>query len=136
MLAVSWYRKMLSLVYRTMRPVSRDTQSECWPSAGTEKCSHLFLGLCGPFCVTRNPDVGRQLVAARRIAAGEILCQEEPLIVGPNQVTTETVYFKTFMDPRNRFLQGTDSPPAYVVAWRAGTKTTLFLLGSWAHRMF
>jgi hypothetical protein len=83
------------------------------------------LGLCAPFSVTRNPDVGRQLVATRRIVAGEILCQEEPLIVGPNQVTTETVYFKTFMDPRNRFLQGTDSPPAYVVAWRAGT-TTLY----------
>ncbi len=57
-----------------------------------EMLSHC-LGLCAPFRVARNPDVGRQLVATRLIVAGEILCQEEPLIVGPNQVKTETVYF-------------------------------------------
>jgi hypothetical protein len=56
----------------------------------------LFTGLCAPFRVTRNPDVGRQLVATRRIVAGEILCQEEPLIVGPNQVRTETVFLNCY----------------------------------------
>jgi hypothetical protein len=49
-------------LFRTLRDVSRDTQSGYWPAAGAKKCSHLFLGLCAPFCVTHNPDVGRQLV--------------------------------------------------------------------------
>ncbi len=89
----------------------------------------MFIGLCAPFRVTRNPDVGRQLVATRRIVAGEILCQEEPLIVGPNQVQTETVFLNCY-GSQESIPRGTDSPPAFVVAWRAGTTTLLFLLGS------
>jgi hypothetical protein len=49
-------------LFRTLNPDSRDTQSGYWQAAGTEKCSHMFLGLCAPFRVTRNPNVGRQLV--------------------------------------------------------------------------
>jgi hypothetical protein len=97
-----------SHMFRTLRAVSRDTQSGCCPAAGIEKCSHLFIGLCSPFRVTRNPDVGRQLAATRRITAGEILCQEEPLIVGPNQVTTETVFSNCY-GAQESIPRGTDS---------------------------
>jgi hypothetical protein len=96
MLAGSWYRKMLSLCLGRCAPF-RVTRN---PDVGRQlvpKNALTCLGLCAPLRVTRNPDIGRQLVATRRIAAGEILCQEEPLIVGPNQVK-ESI-------PRNRFRQ-------------------------------
>ena len=54
----------------------------------------IHAGGCAPFLLTSSPEVGRQLVASRRIRAGEILCQEEPLVVGPNQVLCRLMHFE------------------------------------------
>jgi hypothetical protein len=46
----------------------------------------LYTGACAPFLVGSSPHVGRKLLASRKIGAGEMICQEEPIVVGPNQV--------------------------------------------------
>lgn len=38
---------------------------------------------CHPYAVTASPELGRHWVAARDIAAGEVLLEERPLVVGP-----------------------------------------------------
>jgi len=41
---------------------------------------------CFPWKVVERPIVGRCMVAARKISAGEVMFQEEPIVIGPNQI--------------------------------------------------
>ncbi|XP_076045902.1 uncharacterized protein LOC143028136 [Oratosquilla oratoria] len=42
---------------------------------------------CQPFKVEENSDLGRYMVASRNIKAGEVVLIEDPIVIGPKQIT-------------------------------------------------
>ncbi|XP_023331827.1 protein msta [Eurytemora carolleeae] len=71
----------------------REAKFKCSRCEDSWSCSldhgsfHELHGACAPFQINSDSNVGRFLTAKRDIRAGEIICCEEPLIVGPNQET-------------------------------------------------
>ncbi|XP_046688196.1 SET domain-containing protein SmydA-8-like [Homalodisca vitripennis] len=61
---------------------SKEHQKHHWPEHKTQ---------CRPFEVRTSPELGRYLVATRDVAAGEVLYEEAPTVVGPKVVEPSPV---------------------------------------------
>lgn len=61
---------------RAARYCGKEHQRAHWKTGGHK-------ATCRPYAVATSPELGRHWVAARDIAAGEVLLEERPLVVGP-----------------------------------------------------
>ncbi|XP_063848062.1 SET domain-containing protein SmydA-8-like isoform X2 [Scylla paramamosain] len=57
----------------------RECQREHWKQGHKDQCQ--------PFQVLHSPELGRYMVASRDLKAGDIILREDPIVVGPKQVT-------------------------------------------------
>nr|XP_053652884.1 SET domain-containing protein SmydA-8-like isoform X1 [Cherax quadricarinatus] len=62
----------------TMHYCGKEHQRQHWPQHRTQ---------CPPYKMISSPEAGRYLVASRRLPAGQVLVEEQPLAVGPLSIS-------------------------------------------------
>ncbi|XP_064097940.1 uncharacterized protein LOC135209187 [Macrobrachium nipponense] len=57
----------------------KECQKEHWKTGHKDQCR--------PYQVLQSPELGRYMVASRDLKAGDVILKEDPIVVGPKQIT-------------------------------------------------